>query len=332
MKSDVVSIVIPVYNVEKFLDHCVQSLTQQTYSNLEIILVDDGSTDASAEICDRWAAQDSRIRVVHKEYGGVADARNAGVDACTGQYIVFVDADDHVHPEYVSYLYDLKLQNQADIAVCEFRYETTAGKAINSFLDDGSVCVLNQHDALKAMCDGVLLSNSVWAKIYPRAYFDGIRFPVGHIFEDVAVTYQLFLKAQTVVIGRRALYHYIRHNNSIMTSAFNFNRLDSITFAEQMSEAILKHWPDLLPVTQKRLYDSYVCCWRSAVLSRQKSREMDLMLDDLYAKVKAVRGTVRKEKLTPKMRSYLISSYFGKKGMELCFLIENSLYQHIKLR
>lgn len=326
------SVIVPVYKVEPYLDKCIGSIVNQTYQNLEIILVDDGSPDRCPQICDQWAARDSRIKVIHKENGGLSDARNAGLDICTGAYVVFVDSDDYVDREYVSYLYELVTKNRADLAICAFRYEKDNGAQIDSVVSDGEIYVMDQCRALKEMCDSRLFSNSACAKIYPRTFFDSIRFPVGHIYEDLAVAYKLFLKAQTVVFGQRALYHYIRNEASITKSTFSWKQLDAVTYGEEMCAEIRKQWPELFAATQKRLFAIYVYCWRSVALAHLRTKESKQLKNDLYEKIKAVRKDICRNELSLKMRCYLIGSYFGKMGMELCFQVENKLYQLIKLR
>ena len=136
MKAELVSVVVPVYKVERYLDKCIGSIVKQTYTNLEIILVDDGSPDNCPQMCDEWAKKDARIRVIHKENGGLSDARNAALDICTGTYVVFVDSDDYVHPEYVSYLYEMIVQHNADLAVCAtlLTEHTASSKSIAIYL------------------------------------------------------------------------------------------------------------------------------------------------------------------------------------------------------
>lgn len=323
--NDLVSVIVPVYNVEQFLDNCVESIVGQNYSNLEILLVDDGATDACPQMCDEWAKKDTRIRVIHKSNGGLSDARNAGLAVCTGRYIVFVDSDDYVHPDYVYYLHQLITENDADLAICEYRIVTSDGKVLNRFADSKEVVIMDQQQALKEMCDGERFSNSAWAKIYSRDAFCDIRFPVGRLFEDVATTYKLFLKAKTIVLGKRPLYNYVRREGSIMTATFNRRRLDAVYYAEKMCEEIVEHWPALLGTTQKRLFAAYMSCWKAIVSSRQKSIEEQELLDELYIKMTHIRKLIKKERLTPPMRYYVIASYFGKAFLQKSIFFESFL-------
>lgn len=330
--ENVVSVIVPVYKVEKYLDKCIGSIVNQTYRDIEIILVDDGSPDNCPQMCDEWAEKDSRIRVIHKENGGLSDARNAALDICTGRYVVFVDSDDYVHPEYVAYLVELIKQNNADLAICGFWHETEEGKQLNRFADNNQLYIMDQHQAIKEMCDGVLFSNSAWAKIFPRTFFEDIRFPVGRLYEDLAVMHKLFFKAETIAFGQRALYYYIWRENSITTAKFSFKQLDAVTYAEEMCEEILKCWPDLLSTMHSRLFRTYIFCWESIANSCQQSKELTQLVRELYLKIKNVRKHIWGETLSKKMRLFLMASYFGKTFMQLCFRIKAKLYERIKFR
>lgn len=332
MNEGLVSVIIPVYKVEQYLDKCVKSIVQQTYTNLEIILVDDGSPDNCPQICDVWAEKDNRIRVIHKKNGGLSDARNAGLDICTGTYIVFVDSDDYVHPEYVSYLHDLIMQHHVDLAICGFFHENENGKRIYGTEETGQIYIMDQCRALKEMCDCALFSNAAWGKIFLREYFADIRFPVGHVYEDLAIMYKLFLKAEKIVFGQRALYYYVHHENSITKSSFSWKQVDAVTYAEEMCEEIPKYWPELFVTAQRRLFTIYVCCWESVCLSRRHSEEITRLIDELYTKIKQVRKHIWREKLTTTMRAFLFASYLGKPGMEFCIFAKAKLFRLIKLR
>lgn len=312
-----ISVIIPVYNVEKYLDKCIESVVNQTYSTLEILLVNDGSKDASPQICDKWALRDSRIRVIHKQNGGQAEARNAALDICTGKYIVFVDSDDYVDPEYIAYLYQLICENAAELAICEYRMITFEGRPLNSFADNGQVLVMDQQQALWELCNEKLFSSSPCAKIYLNSLFQSVRFPVGHIFEDLAIVYKLFLQAETVAFGKRALYNYIRREDSTMTTAFTLKKLDAVVYTEEMCEVVTSKWPRLEAVATKKCFTSYVHCLSWIVLSGETTKEIQAVEDALYYKIKVVRKKTCMKYLSQKMKCYKILSYFGKTALKM---------------
>ena len=332
MKADLVSVITPIYNAEVHLNACLRSITGQTYRNLEIILVDDGSTDRSGDICREWAARDHRVNLVRKKHGGQSEARNLALDICKGKYIVFVDADDRVEPEYVAYLHGMITEYGANLAVCGFRFETPTGKPLNKFTDDGNVRVMNQQQALWELFDDSCISSSLWAKIFRTDDFRTVRFPEGHIFEDVATVYKLFMMAENAVYGRKALYHYIRREGSTGTKSFDWDRMDSVRYARQMCDAVSEKWPSLDPVAHKRLFIEYTQCMKAMSISGDRSLKMKTAFDKLYQELKGIRATAVKNRMTLKQRCYAVCSCFGKTALYLGFRLEAQVYQWVKLR
>ena len=215
MEEKKVSVIIPVYNVKEYVEKCVETVIKQTYSNLEIILVDDGATDGSGEICDKLACKDQRIEVIHKKNGGLSDARNAGLKVVTGEYYLFVDSDDWISVNMVKRLVDCAEKEDADIVCCGF-FDVMKDEIIN-IPDNLDVQNLNREEALKSILEGQI-RDYAWNKIYKRQVFDGLSYPVGRNYEDMATTYKAFLKAQKVSVLSESLYYYIQREGSISNS------------------------------------------------------------------------------------------------------------------
>ncbi|MCM1296447.1 MAG: glycosyltransferase [Muribaculaceae bacterium] len=219
-EGGLISVIVPVYNVEQYLDRCMESLLRQTYRNLEIILVDDGSTDSSAAMCDAYAEKDRRVRVVHKPNGGLSDARNAGLKMVTGDYIGYVDSDDWVEPDMYARLYQACAGQDAQLAVCryfsEYRDRTVSG-------GNGSVVPLSREELLKIYIgghDGYVIYNSVWSKLFKRDLVRGMEFPAGRNSEDIMYTTRAFCKLERAVYLDQCLYHYVLdREGSIMNVA-----------------------------------------------------------------------------------------------------------------
>lgn len=249
--QDLISVIVPVYKVEAYLDECVQSIISQTHKQLEIILVDDGSPDGCPAMCDAWAEKDSRIQVVHKENGGLSDARNAGIDAATGDYIAFVDSDDLIAPEmYEKMLAALKSEN-ADICACNILScfpDRTCPWGCREYV------VGEPERFLKMIYSDTSFPVAAWNKLYPRWMWENIRFPVGKICEDAFTTYMLVHSAKRIVQIPEALYCYRIRENSIMTSAFRLQRMDEEEAWRVNYEFIRKNYPNL----QKRAFDFYL--------------------------------------------------------------------------
>ena len=222
--QELISVIIPVYKVEEYLTRCVDSVINQTYKNLEIILVDDGSPDNCGIICDEYAQKDSRIKVIHKENGGLSSARNVGVDVAKGTYIAFVDSDDFIHEEFIEKLYEILKSNDADISQCDFI--KTNGEKPNLDTEE-TIKVYDNISFLDSMykVNGVHIVVA-WNKLYKSELFAEIRYPEGKIHEDEAVIHLLIHKANKCVRTNRQMYYYFINENGIMNAKFSEKRLD----------------------------------------------------------------------------------------------------------
>lgn len=214
-----ISIIVPVHNIAEYASKCIQSLINQTYKNIEIILVDDGSTDNSPAICDEFARQDKRIKVIHKRNGGVSDTRNVGLDAATGEYIGFVDGDDWIDEDMYDTLYNLIDEHQADISICT-HYTELPNKTRVKYKSNKTK-VYNTQQAIAVLIEDKIIQNYLWEKLFKRELFTGLRFPIGWSFEDIALHCQIFHKAQKIVLLQTPKYHYRIRLGSITNSTRN---------------------------------------------------------------------------------------------------------------
>ena len=211
MNEKLVSIIIPVYNVEKYLERCLESIIHQTYRHLEIILIDDGSSDNSGKICDEYANKDERIKAIHQKNGGASAARNTGVAAATGDYIAFIDADDYITEDYIDYLYNLIIENNADISSCG--YEQVSGQPVAKS-SASNIKVLSGYDAAMDFIRGKLL-NVVMLKLIKADIAKRVIFPNGHINEDVSTGYLYFYYSCKAVISDVKKYGYFSNPNGV---------------------------------------------------------------------------------------------------------------------
>lgn len=209
-----ISIIIPIYNVEKYLPTCVESILQQTYKNLEVILVDDGSPDRCPVICDELAQKDDRIRVIHQKNKGLSGARNTGIDNAQGDYLIFVDSDDTVEQTLVEELYIYAEKWNCAIVACGRNYIFEDGQIVCKIAHDESK-VYGFEEAMQEMNSFRLFDMSAWAKIYRKELFEDIRFPEGKLSEDYYIMYKLFDKAQTIGYVAKPLYNYLQRQSSI---------------------------------------------------------------------------------------------------------------------
>lgn len=309
MEKGLVSVVLPIYNVENYLNRCIESVVKQTYKNIEIILVDDGSPDNCPQICEEWAKKDRRIRVIHKKNGGLSDARNAGIEIACGQYITFIDSDDFVDEDFISYLFKLIKDNNADISICEYRYISERGKLYNHPINTEEIRILSQKDGLKELLQMKIYSNSAWGKLYKTEHFNDIRYPYGRLFEDIPTTYKVFMKCNTIAFGARCLYNYMYRTNAISKQGFSPKRLDAVTFAEQMVDDVVEMYPSLKRYGTCRLLDDYV-----GVLKLVSAEENKQIAESIYGKIKKIRGEVLLfNDASLKRKVYALLSFFGLK-------------------
>lgn len=246
-----ISVIIPVYNTPKTIERCLLSIWAQTYSQLEVILVDDGSTDISGDICDRLAARDPRTRVLHQPNQGLSGARNAGLAVCRGQFVTFVDADDTVSPYLLADLYRLIRRHHTKLAI----------SAISELYPDGREhLVANPHlptrlsteRALKVMLAEDGFTMAIAGKLFARSLFNHIEFPLGKLHEDVGTTYRLLLACPEISYTARPLYYYHQNPASITHQSFRRQKLDLITLTDQMCDELQIRYPDLNPDLRRR--------------------------------------------------------------------------------
>lgn len=264
---DLVSVIVPVYGVERYLDRCIRSVVNQSYRHLEIILVDDGSMDRCPAICDTWAGRDPRIRVIHKSNGGLSSARNAGLDVAGGEFIAFVDGDDYVDPEYVSTMIGAVQDVHADLAMCSVFHEDADGNAIAQMVPvhrreyapvtdvrktcPGMDCMRQRGDENGA--DNVV----AWNKLYRRSLWEDIRYPLGKLHEDEFVTYRILARVGIAVLLPDRLYHYVERAGSIMHTKYTLRSLDIIeALIGKVRFLLAEGVTDLVPVFFSQLKDS----------------------------------------------------------------------------
>ncbi|MBR3739393.1 MAG: glycosyltransferase family 2 protein [Clostridia bacterium] len=252
---DLVTVIIPVYNGKKYLSEALRSVIHQSYQNLEILVVDDGSTDGSAEICDQFAARDRRIRVIHQENKGLSAARNAGIEIMTGQALMFLDADDAFHPNIVQILLETMNREKADIVMCKFSNYRDNGEMKLEDLEnkqgvpDAQEGAYDRIHALQALAD-IQISISVWNKLYRKELWNSIRFSNGHVFEDLEVSYQLFeLVGKAYVLDRKLYLH--RLCNESITSIWSEEKINDYIMAYNHYNAyISSHIPEIFTEEQ----------------------------------------------------------------------------------
>ena len=287
-----VSVIVPVYKVEDYLVECIESIRNQTYKNIEIILVDDGSPDKCPDICDAYLEKDMRIKVFHKENGGLSSARNYGIDVATGEYITFVDSDDSINERFVEFLYSMCEDNNCQIAQCDFLM--TKEDSIKLCPQRNSkIEICNSIEAVKRSYTGfeVVKYLLAWNKMYHKSLFDDIRFPLGKLHEDVFVSYRLYWKAKKIAITNLYLYYYLQREGSITGQDCNIARIrDSVEALRGKAEFLREK--GLIEEYNTMLYSHYFNLRKSIkIVEDNMSGETEVLME-LEAEEEVVKSKI----------------------------------------
>ena len=241
MEEELISVIVPVFNVEQYLPRCIDSIINQTYNNLEIILIDDGSTDNSGKICDEYEKKDKRIKTFHKKNGGLSDARNYGLNRMNGKYVSFVDSDDYIDKSFLKVLYSNLKTNKSEISCCKMMNIKTKIKK-NKKNVKKTIIKVNSSEAIKMVLYENNIDSSVCNKIFDKELFDNINFPIGRYFEDLSTIYKIIYKSTNVVITNLPLYFYFQRHDSIVHTK-NEKRIYDLKICLQELEEFVKKNP-----------------------------------------------------------------------------------------
>lgn len=311
-----VSVIIPVYNVEKYLKKCIDSVLAQDYSEYEIILVDDGSTDSSGTICDEYDERYQQIKVIHQTNKGLGGARNTGIDNAIGEYILFVDSDDYIEKNTLSVLINKAEENDADLVICNFKTVTLDEKVIRESKLSLPSGVFN----LKTNCEMIFTQVSAWAKLYKRSIFinNNIRFPEKYWFEDIWVTYEIFLNSERVVKCDNVLYNYVMREGSIMNSKNIERNMEILKAYDSVRDMMKRHkvWERYHDEMEYIIINNlYLGTSIRILMCDTKSR----YLDDIQ------------EYMHENYAGFMKNKYLSKIEKLMCFLLRKKMYGLVKI-
>ena len=313
MKNALISVIVPIYNTRQYLDRCVESIISQTYQALEIILVDDGSTDGSGEMCDTWAKKDSRIKVIHKENGGAASARNKGIALAGGEYISFADSDDYLDNDIFEFLYNLLTENNADVARCGY-YTNTNGAETTEFTDY-SVRVLNSSQAISDLATSGY-GGTPWCKLYKTQTLKA------HLYnkedgcsEDILHNFRVYSECTRLVFCDAPKYHYVIREGSITNNSFGKGAFDIIRAKSIILDYAREHSEIIDDAVFGYVFSAYIVlsgCIRSGKFEEEKNRLIKSILQykktiyksPLYSKKYKLRTALLS--LSPRLYGFLI--------------------------
>jgi glycosyltransferase involved in cell wall biosynthesis len=304
MKPDI-SIIVPIYNVENYLEDCLDSILAQSFQNFEVILVNDGSTDRSGLICEDYAKKDVRIKVVHQEYRGVSSARNVGVANAEGEFIGFVDSDDRIDIHMYKNLYELCKETSSDISICKLGREID-GKLVNKDTRE-FIKEMDNEEGLRELFKGILFRFSLCNKLFKKSCFKDVVFPEGRIHEDLATTYKLFAAAEKSVYTNYIGYIYVKRQNSILTARYHEKRLEAFIGWDE-----ILHFMNL---NYSQLSSEYVSCFAYASIDHihyiynqvQKSEDQVNFILELQKYVRKYNSQIFKNRRVSIKQKYLLA-------------------------
>ncbi|MBU5337314.1 glycosyltransferase [Intestinibacter bartlettii] len=315
--QEIISVIVPIYKVEEYLERCINSILNQTYKNLEIILVNDGSPDKCPNICEEYAKKDDRIKVIHKQNGGLSDARNYGLNIAIGKYISFVDSDDYIEKNmYQDMINELRMK-KADIVSC----------AINNVYSDRSVSsdieerVYDTESALKDLILGKNLNQTVWNKLYKKDVINGILFEKGKINEDDFWTYQVFANSKKIITLNKVLYNYIHRESSIMGQGYSEKNLNGLEARYNQYKFIEKNYPKLNLIAKKSVFFYAIFLYQKLLISKHDINNSYMCIQE-YLKEINFNDKERKQ-LTIKEKIWV---FMGKKSMYFTCKIRNLIH------
>lgn len=304
-----ISIIVPVYNIEKYIEKCAISIINQTYKNIEIFLVDDGSTDESGKKCDDLKKIDDRIIVIHKTNGGLSDARNIAIEKATGNYITFIDGDDYIDDNYIECLYKLITDFKADISCVQFFRVLENGFILDKYNNNNDIKVYNSEEAIELTLYQKRLFNSAWGKLYKKELFKDIRYPFGKLSEDLGTTYKVFDISKRIVVSQEKKYYYLQRSSSIMKSEFNIRKLDSLAFAREIKTFVKTKYRKLEAAANSRICSE--CIGILELLIKTLNVNNVDIEKDIYKELKKCRlKTIFNFKSNLKLRIKLIKTFF----------------------
>jgi len=291
MVKKLISIIVTVYNIEKYIERCLNSLVSQTYDRIEIIIINDGSTDSSLKVCEKFEQSDKRIILITTKNRGVSKARNHAINICKGEYITIVDGDDYISNDYIEMLFKDLVNNKADIAACSWQ-NILENKSHITYSPKKECIILSKEEALRTILYQELIDFSPWGLLYKKSLFNEIRFPEGEIFEDLAILYKIFERANIVTYRDDKIYYYTIRKSGIILSKFNNEKMILIKNAQDMLIFIKNKYPNLEAAATSRLVRANFHILLQIPIKKENYRYINIINEN----IKKYREVVLKDK------------------------------------
>ena len=334
-----ISVIVPVYNVEKYLKKSIDSIINQTYKNLEIILVDDGSIDDSGKICDEYEKKDARIKVIHQENQGLSKARNNGIEQATGEYIGFVDSDDYIEKKMYEILYEYIIKYDADISICKYeKIEEYNNKVYQNRKENNEVIVMSKTEGIRELLEEHgKITNYAWNKLYRKKLFENVRYPEKRKFEDIGTTYLLLEKSRKVVFSNYIGYEYLQREGSITREAKIEDIKDEMYFVKERYDYLISKFENLKKeLLMNRAYYSLIYHVNYAKLGEKKIYNDSDIIEEYniykkYIKKYTIKDIIKINKMSYKFFALLLGYTNRNFFYNICYIL-NKIKKNIKIR
>ena len=306
MKDNIlISVIVPVYNTAKYLDKCLETLVSQSYAELDIILVDDGSPDESPALCDKWAMRDTRIKVIHKSNGGLSDARNYGLRKAEGDYIIFIDSDDWLDTDMVEVLLSTAIKYEADIVNCQFVEENN--RNISTKLQPRyPLMEATASEGIFLLIKDKMVTNHVWRNLFKREVLQDIEFPKGKNFEDIHVMHEIFFKSKKIVFIGDVLYHYFINPDGIVRTKSEKNTMDYLEAFKKREIFFQENMPEALDMHRNHMFRNVYGEWKQIKKRYAETRQEETRASLLFAEAILIEIPLKNILLEKMMRIILL--------------------------
>lgn len=326
METPLITIIVPVYNVTKFLPACLDSLRKQTYPKCEFLLIDDGSTDGSGVSCEEFAKTEPRARVIHQQNMGLSEARNTGIREAKGDYITFLDSDDTIAPDCISYLFSLARKYQATMAICGIKETTLKNKEI-LYAAEYPEKAMSTEETLGRMLREEGFTVTAYAKLYHKNLWQGITFPTGALHEDLGTTYKVVERCPRIAFGPEAKYNYVKRASSISSSDFSEKKYDIIRLTDEMCDDIEAKFPYLINTVRLRRMHARFSVLRQIVLVKNPDPSVIAMEQEIIKYLLENKKFVTKNPHATKRDKLAMTSLVANKNL---FKIAWQIYSKIR--
>lgn len=319
----IVSVVVPIYNVEMYVKDCVDSILNQTYTNLEVILVDDGSPDTCGKICDEYKINDSRVKVIHKKNGGLSDARNVGIKMASGELIMFVDSDDYISNDFVKILFDSMGKRKSDIAIANMK--RTSRRDETNTRKEWNTVTFDSQEALIRMLYGMPFGTSACGKLFKRSLFDGVEFPNGKFSEDLFTIYKTILKSNKVVyVEFDGYFYYYRDEGSIVVSGYNEKHLEALDAIDSIKRDVNDAPQYFDAVATQYINVIYDIAARNPKLSQFQNQRIQQMLRKYRMIV------IADDNAPTRLRAFCLLSFLGNRILLRSIVARNRKWKKVR--